>query len=320
MTSIKARRGSGRALRLVVALCVIAVTSVVVGAGVRDTAAGAAAAPSCRFSVPSFASVVVVDATPGEVINVQCSGFPVNNPYLLVESSLLVAIDPLAKPLLTGQATSLPGVLAIIAALPEMNVQSILMTGSDASGNLNYNYTLPTSQPLDPNATCPPTTQELNSGLIGCAVAMIDLTTFKPVVAGTFVVNYKGQPFLPPGPTLALSPGVASPGQSVSVGDAPGAKTFWWLATLVSVYANLGGSGGGGPVPVVVRVGGRKTASNAAVASATYNGALFTPPKLSGSFLVKGRGGRKNVFVSLTATLLGIPFQLSATAPLRVIK
>jgi hypothetical protein len=281
--------------------------------------AAAASGPACTFKGPAIGALVI-SVTPGEVINISCSGFPASHPYLLVEASLLVAIDPAAKPLLTGQTTSVPGLLAVIAATPELNALSVAFPSSDANGNLNYNYTVPTSQPPDPNATCPPTTQELNSGLIGCAVAMIDLTSFKPVVAGTFVMNYKGQPFFPPNPTLALSTSVATRGQFVSVSDAPGAKTFWWLATLVSLYANLGGSGGsGGPIPVVVRVGGSKAVTNAAVAPATYNGSVFTPPKLSGSFIAKGRGKPK-VIVSLNASLLGIPVSNIATQKLRVIK
>ena len=93
----------------------------------------------------------------------------------------------------------------------------------------------------------------------------------------------------------------------MTVSDAPGATTYWWLATLESIEAGLGGGSGGGPVPVVVTVGRQATvASKAFVAPATYNGATFTPPKLSGSFVVgKSAGGK--VTVSLPATLLGPP-------------
>ena len=135
-----------------------------------------------------------------------CTGLPANTPFLLVEASLLVAIDPSAKPLLTGTSvTTLPGLLALISATPELNASSVAFPNSDSSGDLTYGYTVPSTQPTDPNATCPPSTEQLNSGLIGCAVAMINLETFKPVTAGTFVLSYKGQPVFPPSPTLALS-------------------------------------------------------------------------------------------------------------------
>lgn len=176
---------------------------------------------------------------------------------------------------------------------------------------------MPTTQPPDPNAKCPPTTEELNSGLIGCAVAMIDLESFKPVVVGTFVLSYKGQSLFQPDPTLQLSTFHAIDGQKVLVHDYPGAKSYWWLGTLVSLEANLGGGGSAGPVRVVVKSGGRKTISNAVVTPATYNGTTFTPPKLSGYFIAKG-GGHENVKVELNANLLGISVSNVATSRLNV--
>ena len=307
------------------ALAVILVSGVFVAAGEAATAGPAgAAAPACSFTGSAGVSsigMLVVNVTPGAVINIKCDGFPASHPYLLVETSLLVAIDPAAKPLLTGQATSVPGLLGIVAALPEMNLLSVAFPSSDATGHLTYAYTVPSSQPLDPNATCPPSTQQLNSGLIGCAVAMIDMTTFKPVTTGTFVLSYKGQPVFPPQPTLAVSPSVAHVGQSVAISDAPGANTYWWLATLVSIYANLGGgSSSGGPVPVVVKVRGHKVpGANGGVTPASYNGVAFTPPKLSGTFPATRRG-HPTVIVTLNATLAGFGLFNVAQTKLRVIR
>jgi len=278
--------------------------------------ASASPAPNCRFS-DSLESVVT--AAPGKVITITCAHLAASTPYLLVETSLLVAIDPAATPLFTGSVTSVPGLLALIAALPELNATSEAFPFSDSKGALTYNYTIPTTQPTDPNATCPPTTEQLNAGLIGCAVAMIDLANFKPVTAGTFVLHYATQPFFPPGPTLALSSSVGTFGQTLSLSDAPGATTYWWLSTLIALDALLGGGSGAGPVPVKVYVGGHRTSSNAAVTPATYNGSVFTPPKLSGSFVVKGHGKTK-VKVGLAATLLGFPLSITAGAPLRVHK
>jgi hypothetical protein len=318
-------RGRTRRLRLRVLLAAsVALVSCTVaiaggGAGLVSAAAAAAPAPSCVFKGPAFGQLVL-GVTAGESINVDCKNFPDNHPYLLVEASLLVAVDPNAAPLLEGQATSVPGLLAIIAALPELNALSVAFPTSNSSGVLDYNYTVPSTQPPDPNATCPPTTEELNSGLIGCAVAMIDLESFKPVVAGTFVLSYKGDPLFPPDPTLSLSTTHPTDGQRVLVSDSPGAKTFWWLSTLVSLEAGLSGGGGGtGPIPVTVRTGGRKPVSNAAVTPATYNGTTFTPPKLSGGFIAKG-GGRQNVKVTLSATLLGFGLSNAATAKIKVTK
>jgi hypothetical protein len=101
---------------------------------------------------------------------------------------------------------------------------------------------VPAFQPLDPNAGCPPTQREFNSGLIGWAVAMIDLTSFKPVAAGSGVFEYSGFPFLPPNPTVALSASTTVPNQTVSVSDAPGSTTYWWLPTLAALQPTLGGA------------------------------------------------------------------------------
>jgi hypothetical protein len=322
LTHLPRRRG----IRVLLALSMVLVSCALVAAGEAATAGPAAAAgPLCGFSstTPGVGSInaIVYGVSPGDVVNLNCTGFPASHPYLLVEASLLVAIDPAAKPLLTGQATSVPGLLAIIAAIPELNALSVAFPSSDAAGNLKFGYTVPSTQPLDPNATCPPTTKELNSGLVGCAVAMIDLTTFKPVTAGTFVLSYKGQAVLPPSPTLALNPTVVHAGQSVAVSDAPGATTYWWVATLVSIVNGLsGGSSGGGPIPVMVKLGNRKAVTNAAVSPATYDGVTFTPPKLSGSFLTKKPGKHTHVNVTLTASLLGFPIANIANGMLRVIR
>jgi hypothetical protein len=311
---------------MLLALVMVLVSCALVGAAEAATAGPAAAAgPVCRFSssTPGVGAVsaVVFGVTPGTVIDYNCSGFPASHPFLIVEASLLVAIDPAAKPLLTGQATSVPGLLGIIAALPELNALSVAFPNSDANGHLTYAYTVPSTQPLDPNATCPPTTEELNSGLIGCALAMIDLTSFKPVTTGTCVLSFKGQPFFPPSPTLALTPNVVHTGQSVAISDVPGATTYWWVATLASLYANLaGGSGAGGPIPVVVKIGGHKVpTSGAGVTPASYNGSVLTTPKLSGSFVAR-KAGHPNVNVILNANLLGFTLSNAVKAKQHVLR
>ena len=194
---IESRMG-GRWQRVAVASCIVILTGLVGvagGDGSGSPVASASPAPNCRFS-DSLESVVT--AAPGKVITITCAHLAASTPYLLVETSLLVAIDPAATPLFTGSVTSVPGLLALIAALPELNATSEAFPFSDSKGALTYNYTIPTTQPTDPNATCPPTTEQLNAGLIGCAVAMIDLANFKPVTAGTFVLHYATPAVLPP--------------------------------------------------------------------------------------------------------------------------
>jgi hypothetical protein len=225
--------------RISVAVVALVCAFTTIGAiGAVPRAGAASAPPACTFN--GIALPLVSSASAGEKIAIQCTGLSPAHPYLVMEVSLLLGIDPKAAPLLSGSITSLSGLMALLAALPEINPAALAFPLTDLSGNLNYTYTLPTSQAPDPKATCPPSHAELNMGLIGCALAMIDLTTFKVVGAGSGLVNYKGQPLLPHSPTLALSAKTATPSQVVNVSDAPGATTYWWLSTVTGLQGLLG--------------------------------------------------------------------------------
>ncbi|HTZ09157.1 MAG TPA: hypothetical protein VMB72_08795 [Acidimicrobiales bacterium] len=315
--------GSGRTRRALLACCLVLATSVVAvmaGASALPGTAAAAAGPSCAFGPNAFLGFpILTNVTAGEKITIDCTGMPASTEFLLIQTSLLVAIDPQAKALLTGSVESVPGLLALVSALPEMNALSEAFPESNASGVLDTSYTVPTTQPTDPNATCPPPTEQTNSGLIGCAVAMINLSSFKPVTAGTVVLHYASQGNLfPPDPTVALTPATVAKGATVKVSDAPGATTYWWLATLASLYASLAGQNASS-FPVQVRAGGHKIKTDTAVAPATYEDEVFTPPKLSGSFAARGHG-KENVTVTLNSSLEGFSFGLSVNGVIRVVR
>jgi hypothetical protein len=277
--------------------------------------------PQCTFNGSALPLVTGVSA--GSKIAVSCKGLPPLHPYLLVGTSLVLAIDPAAAPLFSGQVTSLPALMGLLAALKEIDLASATTPTSDLSGNLNVSWTVPTYQALDPNASCPPTQQEFNSGLLGCALAMIDLTSFKPVAAGSALFEYNGFPLFPPNPTLALSASTAVPNQTVSVSDVSRATTYWWLSTLNSLQSALGGGAGSPPTVTVTLVDakGRSVAapSTAQVTPATYNQGVFTPPVLSGGFTVPSTvTGPLTADVRLTASLDGLPLTNTASAPLFV--
>ncbi len=281
----------------------------------------ASSGPQCTFNGSSTPLVTGVSA--GSKIAVSCTGLAPLHPYMLVGTSLVLAIDPAAAPLFSGQLTSLAGLMALLAALKEIDLASATLPTSDASGNLSVSWTVPTFQALDPNASCPPTQQEFNSGLLGCALAMIDLTSFTPVGAGSALFEYAGFPFFPPNPTLSLSTSTAVPNQTVSVSDASGATTYWWLSTLDTLESSLE-SGAGSPPTVSVTFAepnGKsvRAPSSVQVAPATYSGGVFTPPVLSGSFTVPSTvTGPSTVNVELIAPLDGIPLANTASAPLFV--
>ncbi len=291
------------------------------GMGIAATSAPAAAAgPACTFNGSSFPIVTHLSA--GSKITISCTGLPALHPYLLLQASLLIGIDPKAAALLSGGSLGLTTLEGALAALPEIDAASITVLISDLSGNLNETYTVPSFQPTDPNASCPPSELEFNSGLIGCALAMVDVTTQKPVAAGSAILEYTGYPILPPDPTLSLSTRKAAPGQTVAVSDVSGATTYWWLATLNSLEALLGG-GTAPPATVTVYLAKHANAVQATntikVAPASYDGTTFTPPIISGSFTVPaGLKGTVKVYVYYSATLSGNPLVIDATHRLKV--
>ena len=281
-------------------------------------APAASTGPACTFNGSTLPLITGVSA--GSNIAVSCTGLSPLHPYMLVGTSLVLAIDPAAAPLFSGQITSLSALMGLLAALKEIDLASAATHTSDTSGGLSANWTVPTFQAVDPNASCPPTKEEFNSGLLGCALAMIDLTTFTPVGAGSALFEYKGFPFFPPNPTVALSAAYTVPDQTVSIRDATGATTYWWLATLDVLESALGPGSSGSPPSVTVNLVdqfGRSVpaATNAAVTPAKYSGGVFTPPALSGNFTVPSNiTGAVKVNVTLTAPLDGIPLSNVASA------
>ncbi len=290
-------------------LCVSAAVSGAAAVAEAPAAGAATAGPKCTFNGGALPIVMGVKA--GSVIKVACTGLNPTNPYLVLQASLLIGIDPQAKALLSGGSGLSPATFtAALAALPKINPASLTTKLSDSTGKLAFDYTVPSSQAPDPNATCPPSRVQFNSGLIGCALAMIDLVTQKPVSAGSGVLEYAGFDFLPPTPTLTLSAKKVAPGQTVGVRDTPGAKTYWWISTLASLNNLL--TGGSSLPRVTVGLGPRRhpvmAVSNVVAAPATYSNSVFTPPKLSGSFKIPaGLHGGKRVIVSVVQVMLGIP-------------
>ena len=316
----------GIMLRLGLGLSMVASTVAAVGVIGATNAAPAAAAttatPACTFNGSTLP--IVTGVTDGSTVNIDCTGLPALHPFLFLETSLLIAIDPKAAALLSGGATPSAATLeAALAALPEINPGSFTTAIADTNGDLNEAYTVPSTQPTDPNAGCPPNVEEFNSGLIGCAVAMIDLTTQAPVGAGSGVLEWQGYPFFPPEPTVAFNTSIARPGDTITVTDQPGTTTYWWLATLAALEALLGG-GSSPPLATEVNFGAKHhqfvaAPSDITVTGASYDGTTFTPPSISGSFTVpSGLYGKHKVYVAATFPVDGLGLQLTAEQPLTI--
>lgn len=317
-------KSTSRVVKLLVSACAVATSTLSLGAAAATAPASAqTTGPSCTFNGSSLP--IVTDVEAGSQVKLSCTGLPPLQPYLLAEMSLVIGIDPATSGLLTGGITSLTGLESLLSSLGLLNTGALDFVASDLSGDLNVTYTVPSSQALDPNASCPPSTEEYNSGLIGCALAMINLSNFSPVAAGSGVLEYKGFNLLPPTPpNLNLSATKVAPGQTVNVSDTTGATTYWWLATLAQLGALLGG--GAGSNAVSVKIGKGDVVNNVALTPASYvSGPLdtpgtFTPPSISGSFTVplSEKKGRKKVTVTESATVEGLTLQLSSSATIKV--
>lgn len=312
----------GRWFRVFTATSVVTVlcSAVAVSGTASASTAGSDATATCSFNGSN--SPLIMGVKTGATIAIDCAGLPALHPYLVVEVSLLAAIDPQAASALAGLTSSPTAVLGVLAAVPEINLKSAAFPTSDLNGNLTENWTVPSTNPPDPNASCPPSKEQFASGLLGCAIAMIDLTSGGPVDAGSALMEYKGFSELPLPPSMQLSPTSAGAGQTVSVSDVTFKKaskdTYWWLPTLISLVALLGSSAG--PPAITVTVGSTPVSSSGiSVVGASYNGTTFTPPKLSGSFVVPpGLSGPQYVSISFETNILGLTLANGSEEPLNV--
>jgi hypothetical protein len=292
------------------------------GAATTRSAATATATPACTFNGGTFP--IVTDVSEGSKIAIACTGLPALTPYLLLQASLLIGIDPKAAALLSGGTPSASTLESALAALPEIDAASFAFPVSNLSGDLNYTYTVPNFQPTDPNATCPPSQLEFNTGLLGCALAMVDLETQKPLAAGSAVLEWTEYPFIPPDPTIAFSATKKlEPGQVIDVTDAPGNTTYWWLATLASLEALLGGSSSSPPTSSVVFEGKHNVivpaVSSITVTPASYDGKTLTVPTLTGNFTVpSGLTGKQKVIVMYDASLDGNALGIQTITPVKM--
>ncbi len=98
----------------------------------------------------------------------------------------------------------------------------------------------------DPNAQCPPTQQQVNVGLPGCALAVIDTN---PDLWGLVLLNYTSGQLQPMAPQITLSASSVTPGGKVSVSNAsctPNANTtsskcpYFWGDPVSKVPSSSG--------------------------------------------------------------------------------
>ena len=264
----------------------IAVNTVPSTAGLVDVKVTATGGPS---------GIVPADHFTYTATTCTFNGLPNNSIINVVPGTTTLAIvcsglNP-SQTLLPAFASPLAGVLtnfsisAATALLPAGFPSSVT---SDASGNLSTTKTVPTQTVAsDPDATCPPSQDQVNRGLLFCAFAIADINSTNYSNA---LLQYPGQP-TPAIPSLGLAPTTGPSGTSVTVSG-----NGWW-----------GGGITGGPIPAsAISVGGTvasvSTVSEVApvyTINGTLNGGTLTGGNLTGAFTVPAGapGGLQTVAV-----------------------
>lgn len=322
-------RGRWVAVLTAVAALVATVTTPATASAGSPGVPGSSAAttPSCSFDNSSLP--LVTGVTSGAQVSVTCEGEKPHQLVLVAQASLLIGLIPGISALLGGSSgdksrllSLLKGLPSELAALAEIAPGSLRFVTTSSTGTLDYTYVVPRFWALDPNASCPPSTQQFDEGVIGCALVMIDVNSLSVLPGGYTLLSWQSNLLsaipLTQTPTAAVSPATAAPGGTVSLSDAAAATTYWWLATLAYLEGLL--SGGAATPTVTVTVDGQTAASDATVSPATYRIGNLTPPELSGTFTVPSGvpPGSQTVTVSLQASLLGVPLAQSASTTLNV--
>jgi len=128
----------------------------------------------CTFNGDGSGSLTGV--TPGMSIAISCTGFPPDDTVSVAEASpLLFTAD-------VGHQRW---------DIDNTDGESVL---TDGSGNLNATFVVPASVPFsigDPSATCPPSQDQINSGLERCVLILAD---YSPGDGSIEQLSYAGQP------------------------------------------------------------------------------------------------------------------------------
>jgi hypothetical protein len=242
-----------------ISACVVAGTmTVAIVAGAAGTAGAATpGASACQFNGQSDTGLVT-GITPGASVTVTCTGLPPKTTVLLVEASPLAALVPSAQD------------------QDEADISALKSAKSTSTGTLppGTKFTVPNPfKATDPNAVCPPTQAQVNTGLIGCAIAVAE---FSGEDFGDALTQYTGQD-TPQAPSLSLGSVSARAGDQVTISNGSGPGDWWGDATGPTTLSSSD-----------ITVGGITAGStSASISAATYTEAgALTPENLSGTFTV----------------------------------
>ena len=148
-----------------------------------------------------------------------------------------------------GRGESVGGNSPSNQAIDEADHGALGVVTTTSTGTLPPGTTFKVPAPFaasDPDAACPPTQAQVNTGLVGCAVAVASLATQENF--GDALLQYTGQ-VEPQAPTLSLGSASAHAGDQVTVANGAGPGDWWGNPTgttkLTSSDITVGGAQAG---------------------------------------------------------------------------
>jgi hypothetical protein len=253
-------------------IAVLGVVGLLAGLLVALTAAPAVATPippstsSCTYNGSPSA---VTGVAAGTSVAISCTGMPASASIAVVETSGLAGVASPSNAA-SGFADQTHLVIASSDATGGFSATFVVHATGDAT-----NPFTPTN--ADPNATCPPSQAQINSGLVGCAIALANVATQAPLNIGTLVFASQAAPA---SPTLALSPNAnVFPGNNLAASDAA-ATGHWWGAALTGAPNAAAGVPGFSATVGGVTATNTLSATPAAYCTAVAPAAGVTPSPL----------------------------------------
>jgi hypothetical protein len=249
----------------------------------QDTTAGGTAAQN-----------FIPNVSPGDAIAISCTGLPVSTSVAIAPASTLAGI------LGTGESAQ---DFADIAAANLSNTTS-------ATGTLNATFNWPAASgttggftATNTSAQCPPTSAQINAGVVGCTLAIAAISTQAPLNVGTVI--FKGT--APAAMTLTGSHLVGKAGDTVNV---TGGTNVWGVG-----FSGAPNTTTGIPAPVITFTDSASTTTSLTPTGYSIGATVFCGAQTAPiSAACTGVAANTLVAATPTAAALALPATAAAGA------
>ncbi len=239
------------------------------------------------LETPTITVTPNTGASPGDTVTVTGSGFPTGTGSLIGSGGVVVV-----------EASPLGALVSGFSAIEEIDVNQFLFQPVDNNGNFTTQFTVPSPFMAlgDPNAACPPLQNQVDVGLVGCAIAAL-YESSSGVSLGSVGIANVNSPIIFSG-TQPDPPTLNVPSTTVHAGDTINfTGSGWW-----------GSYPGGGATAKICGIAGNPnncdaTTGSGVVAPTTYSGVggTLSGATLTGSIAVgSDLAGCTSCFLTVT--------------------